>query len=71
LVTPKTGSTSLRHFLFPKHKDLNYLGRFDTTLNHLKITEIFVKFTDDEFKNKEQEIIEIAKSIHLSENKTN
>lgn len=68
---PKTGSTSLRHFLFPNHKDLNYLGRFDTTINHLKITELLVKLKDDDFENEISQIIDIAKNINFSEIKTN
>ena len=68
---PKTGSTSLRHFLFPNHKDLNYLGRFDTTINHLKITELLVKLKDNDFENEISQIIDIAKNINFSEIKTN
>ena len=68
---PKTGSTSLRHFLFPNHKDLNYLGRFDTTVNHLKITELLVKLKDSDFENEINQIVNIAKNINFSENKTN
>ncbi|MDA7449959.1 hypothetical protein N8822_01230 [Candidatus Pelagibacter ubique] len=68
---PKTGSTSLRHFLFPNHKDLNYLGRFDTTVNHLKITELLVKLKDNDFENEIDQIVKIAKNINFSEIKTN
>ena len=68
---PKTGSTSLRHFLFPKHTDLNYLGRFDTTINHLEITELLVKLNDSDFDKRLNQIIEIAKNLRISDNKTN
>ncbi len=47
---PKTGSTTLRHFLFPFHSDINYLGRFDKIKNHLKITEMLVKTKNEDFK---------------------
>ena len=68
---PRTGSTSLRNFLFPHHTDLNYLDRFDKTLNHLKITQCLVKLTKDQYNSQLNDIIEMAKSLKLMDNKTN
>jgi len=68
---PKTGSTTLRHFLFPLHSDINYLGRFDKIKNHLKITEMLVKTKNEDFKKNEEELINLAKSFKILPNKTN
>ena len=71
---PRSGSTSLQKNFFPKHLQINYLGRFPEGLSgpkHLELTELINKLDDNEFKNRKVELLKKVKELPLEVNKTN
>jgi len=68
---PRTGTTTLQLHLFPKHSQINYLGR--TPRNQPKITliELVCNLNDNDFNQIYEELLDMCSNFRLENNKTN
>lgn len=69
---PRTATKTLQFYLFKKHKDINYLGRFpNREISHHKLINKVLSFSDEEFDNKFDELVNETKALPIDVSKTN
>ena len=69
---PKTATKTLQFFLFKKHNDLNYFGRFpNREKSHHSLIDDVLNLSDDEFKKKFDYLKTSLATLNFVSDKTN